>query len=214
MMNTRTNRQSMTGRRVSSGSSSSSARRRQSVNIRGIMNSGGIFSASAVSDLTPVGDVRHLKMVPLLTYEELMECYGKSQKDLKECKKELQIPRKKDKERKGAHGQNNLCRNDWSLLDHGNEKKSKQIADDMYRHHKYLPLGWATPNVSNKRSICARAMSRVTLPETGEEEHELQVERLTHYWNNFGKDVFNKHFIDMRGNDGGKLLNQLKSKTL
>ena len=57
-------------------------------------------------------------------------------------------------------------------------------------------------------------MSRVTLPENGEEEHELQVERLTHYWNNFRKDVFNKHFIDMRGNNKEKLLNQLKSKTL
>ena len=178
------------------------------------MNSGGSVSASAVSDLTPVGDGRHLKMVPLSTYEELMECYGKSQKDLNVCKKELKILRKKDKDKKGAHGRNNLSRTDWSLLDHGNEKKLKQIADEMYRHHKHLPLGWATANVSNKRSICARAMSRVTLPETGEEEHESQVERLTHYWNNFGKDVFNKHFIDMRGNDGGKLLRQLKSKTL
>ena len=178
------------------------------------MNSGGSLSASAVSDLLPVGDGRHIKMVPLSTYHKLIECYGKSQKDLKVCKKERKVLRKKDKDKKGAHGRNNLSRTDWSLLDHGNEKKLKQIADEMYRHHKHLPLGWATANVSNKRSICARAMSRVTLPETGEEEHELQEEMLTHYWNNFGKDVFNKHFIDMRGNDGGKLLRQLKSKTL
>ena len=180
MLNITANRRVMRSGRMSSGSTSS-ARSRQSGNIRGIMNSGGSLSASAVSDLTPVGDGRHIKMVPLSTYEELIECYGKSQNDLNVCKKGLKILRKKDRERKGAHGRNNLCRNDPSLLDHGNDKKLKQIAHEMYCHHKHLPLGWATANVSNKRSICARAMSRVTLPETGEEKHESQEERLTHY---------------------------------
>ena len=32
-----------------------------------------------------------------------MECYGKSQQDLKVCKKELKVLRKKDKDKKGAH---------------------------------------------------------------------------------------------------------------
>ena len=71
------------------------------------MNSGESLIASAVSDLLPVGDGRHIKMVPLSTYHELMECYGKSQKDLKVCNKELKVLRKKDKDKKGAHGRNN-----------------------------------------------------------------------------------------------------------
>ena len=54
----------------------------------------------------------------------------------------------------------------------------------------------------------------MTLPETGEDDHELREESLIHYWNNFGKDVFNKNFIDMRGNNEGKLRRQIKSKTL
>ena len=57
-------------------------------------------------------------------------------------------------------------------------------------------------------------MSRVTLHDTGEDDHESHEKRLIHYWDNFGKGVFNKYFIDMRGNDGRKLLKQLKHKTL
>ena len=69
------------------------------------MNSGGSLSASAVSDLMPVVVGRHIKMVPLSTYEELMECYGKSQHDLKVYKKEFEVLRKQDKDKKGAQGQ-------------------------------------------------------------------------------------------------------------
>ena len=141
-----------------------------------------------------------------------MECYSKSQKDLKVCKKELKVLRKKDKEKKGTHGQNNLSRTDWALLDHRNEKKLKQITDKMYRHHKHLPPGWATANLSNKRTICARAMSRVTLPHTGEDNQESREERLIHYWNIVGQDMFNKHFIDMRGNGGGNCSGSSKVK--
>ena len=124
----------------SASSSSSSARSRQSQNSRGIMNSGGSLSASAVSDLLLVGDGKHIKMVPLSTYHELVECYGKSQKYLKVCKKEPKVLRKKDKNKNGAHGRNHLSRTDWSLFDHRNEKKLKKLViictviTSTYRH--------------------------------------------------------------------------------
>ena len=67
------NRSAMESQRVGSGSRIR-ARIRQSSNSRGIMNSGGSGSASAVGGLTPVGDGSRVKIVPLSSYEELLEC--------------------------------------------------------------------------------------------------------------------------------------------
>ena len=72
--------------------------------------------------------------------------------------------------KKGTHGQNNLKRRTWTQTDFSNEKRVNTFCKMAYRYLKFFPEGWIQCNLKNKRSMCSRAMAKVTVSQQGDNQ--------------------------------------------